>query len=96
MDAGTYVIRGWARGIGRQHPGGVLSNDYADECQPELQNEDEPMLDEKDKTRYRRIVGSLLYITMKTQPDLCLAASLIRAYVESPSQVELVGARQCS
>jgi hypothetical protein len=37
-----------------------------------------------DKTRYRSVIGSLLYIATSTQADICFAVSLLSRHMEDP------------
>ena len=48
---------------------------------------------ECEPTRYRQLVGSLIYITI-TQPDLSYPAGLLNQFMESPRDVHLDCAKQ--
>lgn len=61
---------------------------------PEPRKEDEQMLDERDATRYRGIVDSLLHIAMKNRQDICVSASSLGAHVESTHQAALVAVKR--
>lgn len=46
-----------------------------------------------EQQRHRSIDGSLIYLAVKTRPDICLAASMLGAYVESSTKLALVAAK---
>jgi hypothetical protein len=46
-----------------------------------------------DSTHYKRIVGSLMYLTA-TRPDVMFAASLLSRYMEHPTKLHLQAARK--
>ena len=43
---------------------------------------------------YRSIVGSLLYLAVKTRPDIAVAASMLAQHVENPSMLQHNGAKR--
>lgn len=46
-----------------------------------------------DSTRFKHIVGSLMYLT-NTRPDLMYAVSLISRFMEPPTEVHLQTAKR--
>lgn len=56
--------------------------------------DDERLLESNQASKYKSIVGSLLYLAAKTRPDLCAAASMLGMQVESPRQIDLVSAKR--
>ncbi|XP_074322762.1 secreted RxLR effector protein 161-like [Apium graveolens] len=46
-----------------------------------------------DRTLYRSIVGSLMYLTA-TRPDIMFASSLLSRYMQDPSEVHLGAAKR--
>jgi hypothetical protein len=40
-----------------------------------------------DKTVYRELIGSLLYVANSTRPDICLATSVLSQYLEQPREM---------
>lgn len=59
---------------------------------PERKMEEDLDFNPNDAKRYRIIVGSLLYIAIKPHPDLCVVASSLSPWVESPYQASLMAA----
>jgi len=49
-----------------------------------LQNDDGAQ--EKDASRYKSLIGSLLYLTA-TRPDIMYATSLLSRFMQKPSQI---------
>ncbi|KAF2324431.1 hypothetical protein GH714_013979 [Hevea brasiliensis] len=47
-----------------------------------------------DKTYYKQIVGSLMYLTA-TRPDMMFVVSLISRFMENPTQLHLQAAKRC-
>lgn len=43
-------------------------------------------MNQAKKTAYRSTIGSLLYLAIKTTPDVALAASVFGQFVENPTQ----------
>lgn len=43
---------------------------------------------------YRSVIGSILYLAVKTRPDIAVAASMLAQHVESPSRVQQGGAKR--
>lgn len=46
-----------------------------------------------DKTLFKQIVGSLMYLTA-TRPDIMYAVSLISRYIENPTEMHLLAAKR--
>ena len=46
-----------------------------------------------DSTLYKQIVGSLMYLTA-TRPDIMYSVSLISRYMENPTEIHLLAARE--
>ena len=52
------------------------------------------MLDQKQAALYRGIVGSLLYASISTRPDITHAVNMVSRYMSSPSAQHLVAAKR--
>jgi len=49
------------------------------------------LLSDADATRFRSAVGSLLYITIMTRPDIQYAMNRLARYMKSPSENAILG-----
>lgn len=55
---------------------------------------DNDALDKDEATKYRSIVGNLLYIAMKTRSDTSITASLLSTRVKNPRRIVMVAAKR--
>ena len=52
---------------------------------------DRPVI--KDPTRYRRLVGRLIYLTI-TRPELCYAVHILSQFMQAPKEAHMEAARR--
>jgi len=57
--------------------------------------DDSELLDDKDKSMYQEMVGSLLYLSCWTRGDLAATVSQLSRYMSSPTQDHLVACKHC-
>lgn len=48
----------------------------------------------KDHRKYRSIVGSNMYFTLKTRSNMAVAASMLGVYVEHPTKKHMANAKR--
>lgn len=63
-------------------------------CKPNDSNEDENLCHEKLNFPYREAVGSLLYLSAKTRPDLSFAVGFESRSQENPSQSDVMNVKR--
>ncbi|KAL0311158.1 UNVERIFIED_CONTAM: Retrovirus-related Pol polyprotein from transposon RE2 [Sesamum angustifolium] len=69
------------------HEAGLLGTKPVDtpmDSNPDFWNDDDNYLE--DKTKYRRLVGKLIYLTM-TRPDISFAVGLVSQFMDKPRSV---------
>ncbi|KAI9905353.1 hypothetical protein PsorP6_013560 [Peronosclerospora sorghi] len=49
-----------------------------------------------DKTKYRELVGSLLYVDNATRPDVSVALSVLSQYLDSPRAMQVQRNASCA
>jgi Reverse transcriptase (RNA-dependent DNA polymerase)/gag-polypeptide of LTR copia-type/GAG-pre-integrase domain len=52
------------------------------------------LLSSSEKTTYREIVGSLMYLSVMTRPDITFAVSTLSQYLESPTTTHLIAVKR--
>lgn len=54
---------------------------------------DNDALNKDETTKHRGIVGSLLYIKIRTRPDMSVTASLLGTHVKNPRGIDTVASK---
>jgi hypothetical protein len=55
---------------------------------------DDAITDKKDMSVYRGIIGSLIYASISTRPDITHAVNMLSRYMHKPSQTHMTAARR--
>ena len=65
--------------------------DFPMEANHKLALADSPFI--KDPTRYKRLVGRIIYLTI-TRPELCCAVHILSQFMQAPKEAHMEAARR--
>ena len=51
------------------------------------------LLSQSEKTTYREMIGSLMYLSVMTRPDITFAISTLSQYLESPTTTHIIAVK---